>query len=156
MIQGLSSGDASPGLGPEPRWFVYVAAVICGGFFSNLVLEGLSFGLGGLVGEGVAWIVIESLGFGVVSGAIWGLILAWAVRLKLSYIAIILGLGTLVVLAPVFTQLVLMGSGDPEVTGVLWVPILTTLGHVAVFWITLLAIAIPPRRRLRQSLGQDQ
>ena len=36
------SQDLPPG--PEPRWFIYVAAIICGGFFSGLVVEGLSFG----------------------------------------------------------------------------------------------------------------
>lgn len=79
--------EQSANLGPEPRWFIYVAAIICASFFSNLVVGGVDAGFLRLLGDSqIDFILIQSVVTGVIAGAVWGLIFKWAVRLKLKFV----------------------------------------------------------------------
>lgn len=133
--------------GPPERWYVYVAAIICANFFSNTLGAGIAGFTDGFTGaelSGLAWFGIVT---GAASGLVWGLIFAWAKRLRLVIVA------PLVLASSAFTLALALYDvfTGAEISGRLQEMRMTVLLgaslHLATFWLVFLGLAIGARRR---------
>lgn len=133
--------------GPPERWYVYVAAIIGASFFSNLLGAGISGFVDGFSGadlSGLAWFGLVT---GAASGLVWGVMFAWAKRLRLVIVvplvlassAFTLGFA----LYDVFTAAEISGRVQEMRTTIL----LGVSLHLAAFWLVFLGLAIRARRR---------